>query len=167
MWVFALVLGMIAALLQSTFIPAVKISGGVIEIGVMLTLLFLFFGSLREASVFLVIFAIFSTIFSQIPLIYFLLPTFVVIVIFIFLSRRRIISRPGTLLSFLIFLIGTIIADLVKLLIMARFSLHNLLTVLIDALLTAFVGAIIYFLISKIYRYLNPQLDKEKIKLAE
>ena len=167
MWVVAVFLAILSALLQSTFLPTVKIFAGLVELDIIVLLIFLFFGSLREASVFLFIFAIFSAIFSQIPAVYFLLPDFIVIVIFVLLSRLRIIIRPGTLFSFPLFFLAVVIADLVKLAVLLKFSFYNLSIILADALLTAFVATIIYWAVNKIYHFLNPQITREKIKLVE
>jgi len=167
MWILAVFLAILSALLQSTFLPTVKIFAGLIELNVAILLIFLFFGSLREASVFLFIFAIFSAIFSQIPVIYLLLPEFIVIVIFVLLSKQRIIIRPGTLFSFPLFFLATVIADLAKLAILLKFSFHNFSIVFADALLTAFVATAIYWVVNKIYHFLNPQVDRERIKLME
>ena len=167
MWIVAVFLAMLLALVQSTFMPTVKIFGGLVELDIVVLLLFLFFGSLKDASIFLLIFMIFSAIFSRIPAVFFLLPDFIVIVIFLLLSRLRIVIRPGTLFSFPLFFLATVIADLVKLAILLRFSFHNLLVIPADALITAFVATIIYWVVNRIYHFLNPQVDRERIKLAE
>ena len=167
MLLFLIFFSFIIAILDASFFPAIKIAGGVIELTTITMLLLVFLGSFRNASIFLVLSVIFLTLLTKIPPIYFLIPNFIILAIFVFLASKRIVSKPGTLLSFSIFFFAVLVADLVKLTILAEFSFSNLSIALFDGLYSAIFATIIYWISNKIYHFFNPQIIGEEIKFAK
>lgn len=165
MFGFIFILSLISAFLEATLLPALKIAGGMIELGTIAITVMMFFRSLRYSSIFLLLSAIFLSVFSQMPIIYFLLPNFIVLAILLFLINRRILTKPGTLASFFIFFTAVVVANLVKIVMLASFSLVSIYTILPNALYSAVIATIIYFVANRIYLYFNPQVLREEIKI--
>jgi hypothetical protein len=166
MWIFSIVLATFVAFMQSTIIPALSVSGGQIELQIIIILLFLFFGRLREACIFLLVCSTFSALFSGAPIIYLVLPDFLIISIYVFLDRRRIFFRPGTLLAFPIIFLAVALADFFKLIMLSKLGAGIVSVLLANSIYSAIVGMIIFYFINKIYHLLNPHIMRERIKLA-
>ncbi len=167
MFVFLIILSFIVAILDASLFPTLKIAGGIIELTTISMLILVFFGSFRSACIFLIFSAIFLSLLTKIPAIYFLIPNFVILAVFVFLTTRRIVTKPGTLLSFPIFFFAVLVVDLIKLTILAKFSFFNLSITVVDSLYSAVFATIIYWSINKIYHFFNPQISGEKIKFAK
>ncbi len=166
MWIFTILLAIITAFLQSTVSPSLTVHGGAIDLILIVTLIFLFYGKVREACVSLLVSSIVLSILSGIALIYLISPTFLLIILYIFLSDRRIISKPSTLMSLPMLFIATILFELIKIAIMRSFSINYLVPIVVSSIMCAIVGGAIYWLCNKIYYFLNPQLMREKVKIS-
>lgn len=165
MIVAVFILSFVAAFFEVTFLPTIKIAGGVIELGTIIVTTVMLFGSLRYSSIFLLLSAVFLSIFSQLPAVIFLLPNFLVLVILIFLRNRRVLGKPNTLVAFFIFFTAVVLVDLVKMTMLARFSLPVIYLILPDALYSAVIATTLFYIANRIYRYFNTQLEREEIKL--
>lgn len=159
------ILSLAGAFLQATLLPTLQIAGGMIQLSTIAVVALMFFGSLRYSSIFLLLSAITLSIFTSVPVIYFLLPNFVVLIVLLLLINRRILTKPMILTSFFVFFAAVIVADMVKMAILTSFSLANFYTILPDALFSAVVGSGLYYLANKIYIYFYPQVLREEIKL--
>lgn len=166
MWITTFILAIIIALLQSSIVPAATIFGSIIDLILIATLIFLFFGAFRQASLFLLISSIMLAILSGIPIIYLILPNFLLMVAYLILSSRRIISLPSTLFSLPLFFIAPFVANFAKLLIMQRFSFSLIAPISTGAIFTAAVGGLLYFLCSRAYHMINPQILRDRIKIS-
>lgn len=164
MWVFSIILAIFAALTQSTIAPSLSVYGGTIDIILVVLLVLLFYGHIRHTGIFLVVSAIILSIISGIQLIYLILPYFVLAAIYLFLSSRRIISRPSTIVSLTTFFIASVFANLVSILEIHNFSVSLISSVLSSAILNMLVGGTIYYFCNKVYYSLNPQISREKVK---
>jgi hypothetical protein len=165
MWLFILLISLTVALLDTTVAPSLSINGGIISFSTSVLLIFLIKKSLRNASTLLIFSTIFLVIFSQVPVAYILLPNFFLLVIVMFAINKRFIDRPSTILSVPIFIFAFLFFGLFKLLIMREFSLVNLLLMSEGAVYSAFFTVILYFVSNKINYLLNPQADREHIKI--
>jgi len=158
-------LALFTAFLQSSLTPALTIWGGIIELPLIIILLFLFSNHFKEASVFLLISATFLSIFSADSIVYLILPDFLIIGIYLFLNKKRMILSPNTLLSFPLFVIAAMVSDLAKLLLFGNLGVENLLLLAKNSLVSAIVGTFIFYFVNKIYHFFNPQIARERIKM--
>jgi len=165
MWFFSIILAILAALVQSTIVPSLSVYGGSVNIILVILLVLLFYGHIRHTGIFLVVSTIILSIISGIQLIYLILPFFVLSAIYLFLSNRRIISRPNTIVSLFIFLIASVFVNLVFILEIHNFSLRLILPILSSAILNMLIGGFIYYFCNKAYFLLNPQISREKVRI--
>lgn len=166
MWIATFLLAITVALLQSSIVPAATIFGSAADLILIVTLIFLFFGAFRQASFFLLLSSIILTILSGIPIIYIILPNFLLMVGYLILSSRRIISLPSTLFSLPLFFIASFAASFIKLLIMQRFSLSLIEPISIGGIFAATIGGALYFFCSRAYHAINPQILRDKVKIS-
>ncbi|MEI6144175.1 MAG: hypothetical protein WCP91_01095 [Candidatus Berkelbacteria bacterium] len=166
MWVLTIILAVIVAVLQSTIIPSLTVFGGLIDLVLVVVLIYLFYGYVRNAGIFLLVASIVISVLSGIQLIYIILPNFVVMIVYVLLSSRRIISRPSVIFSILLFFLTCVAASLVKMLEVKIFSFLTLMPILFSSLIGAFVGGILYYFCNKIYYFFNPQISREKVRIS-
>jgi len=166
MWAFSIFLAIFCAFLQSTFLPAISIYGGAIEISLVVVLIFLFFGRLREASIFLLVSALFSSLFSGVPVIYQILPEFLIVAIYVFLDYKRVFFRPNTLLALPVFILAVVLADFSRLVLLREVAVGNIQVLIANALYTAIFGTGIFYITNKIFHLLNPHIMRDRIKLG-
>lgn len=167
MWIATFLLAITVALLQSSIVPAATIFNSVVDLILIVTLIFLFFGAFRQASLFLLISSIILTILSGIPIIYIILPNFFLMIVYLITTSRRIISRPATLFSLPLFFIASFAASFIKLLIMQRLSSSLIVPISIGGIFTAAIGGALYFLCSRAYHAINPQILRDKVKISQ
>jgi len=166
MWIATFLLAITVALLQSSIVPAATIFGGIIDLILIIILIFLFFGAFRQASLFLLLSSVTLTILTGVPIIYLILPNFLLMIVYLILSNRRIISWPSTLFSLPLFFIASVAASLIKLLIMQRFSPSLIVPISIGGIFTMAIGGVLYFLCSRAYHTINPQILRDRIKIS-
>lgn len=165
MWILTIILAIIIAFLQSTIAPALSIYGGTIDLILVVTLIFLFHRGVRNSSIFLVASSVVLAVISGLPLIYLVLPNFIIIILYSFLTQRRILSKPSRLLSLLIIFAATILIEAIKMLVMRRLSFSYAAPIFSSSIYNAIIGGTIYYLCNKIHFFLNPQLLRERIKI--
>ncbi len=166
MWILTILLSILVAVFQTTVLPSLKIYGGGFDLILVLTLIFLYYGSLRKAGVFLLISSIVASIISGVAIIYILVPDFFVIVIWTILLSKRIISYPSAIFSIPIFFSASIIANLMELLIRNGFAFFFLPPLISSSLQNTTIGVILYYLSYKIFLFLNPQVKRERIIIS-
>lgn len=165
MWFIIILLSLFTSLLDTTVSPSLSICGGVINFTLSTLLVFLLIKSIKNASITLIFSTIFLSVFSQVPVIFSLLPGFIVLVLTAYLSGRRLIDRPPTMLSAPIFFVLALTHGIIGLLILRQVSADNLFIVLKSSSLTALLSTLAYWLINKIDFFLNPHVAREKIKI--
>ena len=165
MWLFILLISLFVALLDTTVAPSLSIYGGIFSFTTSVILVFLVKKSFQNASMLLIFSTIFLVIFSQIPVVYILLPNFFLFITITFAINKRLVDRPSTMLSVPIFAIAFLFFGLFRLLIMGEFSLTNLLLTLEGAIYSTIITVALYFIINKINYLLNPQAGREQIKI--
>lgn len=165
MFIVIIIFAIFTAFLEASFLPTLRIAGGMIQLITITVAVLMLFGSLRYSSLFLLVSALIISIITAMPVTYFLLPNFVVLAIILFLINRRILIRPSALESFFIFFAAVVVADLVGIVMAAGFSPRNFYLILPDALYSAIVATLLYWFANKIYLYFNPQVLREEIKL--
>lgn len=166
MWIITAIFAIFVAFMQSTISPSLAIYSGILDLLLVVILIFLFYGSVRQACFFLLISAIVLSTLSGVPLVYIILPNFLLIVGYLLLSSKRIISRPTTLVSLPIILLSSVFVGFVKILIMQRLSTLLIVPIISGSVLTMLVGGAAYYFCNKAYYFLNPQLLREKIKIS-
>lgn len=166
MWLLTLILAIIIAIISSTITPSLTIHAGELDLNLIIMLIFLFYGRVRDTCIFLLVSSITLSILCGIPLIYLILPNFLLILLYLFLSNRRIISRPRVLLSLIMFFLASILVNLIKIIVMQQLSFSLLTPILVSSLYNAIIGGTIYYFCNKIYYFMNPQLLREKVKIG-
>ncbi|MEI8061040.1 MAG: hypothetical protein WCG99_01975 [Candidatus Berkelbacteria bacterium] len=166
MWVLTIILAVIAAVLQSTIIPSLTVFGGLVDLILIVVLIYLFYSSVSNAGIFLLVASIVISVLSGIHLIYIILPNFVVMLVYVLLSSRRIISRPSVIFSIFLFFLACVFAGLVKMLEVNIFSFSTLVPILFSSLIGALAGGILYYFCNKIYYFFNPQISREKVRIS-
>lgn len=162
--IIIIITALIFALLQSTIIPASGIYGNYPDLVLVLLLIIMFFGSKKLAGVFIISVSIFISIFSAAGMVHIILPYFLIFLLYIFLSDRRLISRPSVTFSFFIFALANLLKIFFQLTLAKNFTLTP--GIIFSSLLTAFAGIIIYYFCRRVYFFLNPQILKERIKIS-
>lgn len=165
MWLFMLLISLFVALFDVTIAPSLLIYGGVFSFTTSIILVFLIKKSFQNAGMLLTFSTIFLVIFSQIPIVYILLPNFFLFITITFAINKRLIDRPSTMLSVPIFAIAFLFFGLSRLLIMSELSPTNLLVTLEGVIYSTIITVVLYFIINKINYFLNPQAGREQIKI--
>ena len=161
------IVAIFSGILSSTLTPSLTIWSGALDFNLILLLLFLFYANVSEASVFLLVSSIAVAALSGVPLIYVILPGFLLTALYIFLSDRRILPpRPTVSLSILLFFLASIFVSAVKVLLFKSYSTSVIVPTIMSAVLTAFVGSIIYYFCNRVFNRLNPQVKRQKIKIS-
>ncbi|MFA5158102.1 MAG: hypothetical protein WC451_02855 [Patescibacteria group bacterium] len=162
--IIIVVIALVFALLQSTIIPASEIYGSYPDLVLAILLLILFFDSKKLAGIYIISASIFISIFSATGMVHIILPYFLIFLLYIFFSDRRLISRPSVTFSFFIFALANLLKIFFQLVLVKNFNLGP--DIILSSLLTAFAGIIIYYFCRRIYFFLNPQILKERIKIS-
>lgn len=111
MWLFILLISLFVALFDATVAPSLSIYGGIFSFTTSVILVFLVKKSFQNASMLLIFSTIFLVIFSQIPVVYILLPNFFLFITITFAINKRLVDRPSTMLSVPIFAIAFLFSD--------------------------------------------------------
>ncbi|MCX6810572.1 MAG: hypothetical protein NTY30_02445 [Candidatus Berkelbacteria bacterium] len=166
MWILTIISAIFVAFLSSTLTPSFAINVGTLDLNLIIVLIFLFYGSFRQACIFLLISSIVLSVLSGTLLVYLLLPMFLLVLLYLFFSARRIVVRPSTISSLLIFFIASIFVGMLKMLVMQHWSFSLAIPLISSSVYNAIVGGVIYHFCNKIYYFLNPQLLREKVKIG-
>lgn len=165
MWFLIVVISFLASLYDVTLASTISLLGGTISAVLAVLLVFLIAKSTKNASVMLIFSVIFLTILSQVPAILIITPYFFVFILTIFLVSRRIIDRPPVTLSFAFFFLLSLIAGLIKIIIMMEISLPNFFLIAKSSFMTAILATLIYYVYNKINFFFNPQAAREKVRI--